>query len=232
MTIALSRSPRYLQVLDVNSAARNINRSSLFFMYYCKQLRSGIIAALRFFFSKHGLSTCGVLVLITGWAVGIWAIATKIVLPYGSRVSIGVGFAVGVPAMIILWAGIWEEEYAIREVLKPGLIILALLLVVIGVSIWAIFRYAPLSYGEKVNIAVGMGVGVPLLFTLWVAVVQNVIDLFWPFIVSAILLGALAPGLWAIITKTQLDQNVKVSLSVGLAVGLPCVVPIVFMILD
>lgn len=53
---------------------------------------------------------------------------------------------VGLPAMIIMWAIIWDEdEYASPGVRNSGLSLLALLLAVIGVSIWALFRYSSLA---------------------------------------------------------------------------------------
>ena len=104
----------------------------------------------------------------------------------------------------------------------------------IGVSIWAVLKYVPLPYGDRIYIVVGLGVGVPCLFTIWIASLQNLAygsrhDLI---LANCLLLGALAPSLWAIITKSGLDLGVKVSLSVGLGVGLPCLVPIIFVIYE
>ena len=103
----------------------------------------------------------------------------------------------------------------------------------IGVSIWAVLKYAPLPYGDRVYIAVGLGIGVPCLFRLWIIFLQS----FYnnprkPILATVLLLGALASALWAIITKSSLDLSVKVSLSVELGVGLPCLAPIVFFIYD
>lgn len=227
VTTALSRSPKHLQQLSVNNTARNISRSSMLFVYYSKKVGRGILATLLFPLSDEGIITSGILLLIVGWAVGIWAIATKTPLSYDSRVSVGVGFAVGVPAMIILWVHIWHEDiYAYPEVFNTSVIMLALLLVGIGVSTWPVFRYAPLPYEEKVRVAVGMDVGVPCLFTLWVILVQREVARR-PLLVTLGLLAALVPTLWAIIAKTGLDQSVKVSLSIGLGIGLPCLIALV-----
>ena len=101
------------------------------------------------------------------------------------------------------------------------------LVTAIGVSIWAVLRYVPLPYGDRVYIFVGLGVGVPCLFALWILFFQNVdFTVRDMILVNSLLLGALAPSLWAIITKSGLDLSVKVSLSVGLGVGLPCLLPI------
>ena len=98
----------------------------------------------------------------------------------------------------------------------------------IGVSIWAVLKYVPLPYGDRVYMAVGLGVGIPFLFTLWIKFLQEVYGTpRKAILITIILLGALAPSLWAIITKSGLDLSVKVSLSVGLGVGLPCLVPII-----
>lgn len=187
---------------------------------------------LKFFLTEEGLVTLIILIALVGWALGIWAIATKTSLAYGSRVAIGVGFAVGLPFMIIIWISISTDGYSSLDSPRFALILLAFLFVCIGVGIWALLRYAPIPYSEKVSIAVGMGVGIPCLYTLWVWLVSEYIDVGKPIIVTAILLGALAPTLWAILTKSSLDQDVKVSLSVGLGVGLPCLVPIYYLIGD
>ena len=94
-------------------------------------------------------------------------------------------------------------------------------------------KYVPLPYGDRVYIVVGLGVGVPCLFTLWISFLwAHDGSLRAPILVTMLLLAALAPSLWAIITRSGLDLSVKVSLSVGLGVGLPCLVPIGFFIFD
>ena len=226
ITIALSRSPKHLQDLNVNSTARSISRSSLFFVYYVKNTGRGLLRALSFLFSKDGTVLSSITIFLIGWSLGIWALATKLSLPYGSRVSIVVGFAIGLPVIMFFWLVIAvADKSAPHSVLKLGFAIFVILLGVVTACIWAVFHHAPLSYGERINIAVGMGVGIPHLYTLWVAVAQNGIAKR-PLIATAILCAALAPGLWALITKSQLQQNIKVSLGVGLGIGLPCFVPL------
>ena len=188
------------------------------------------MAIFRCFCTENGLITLGLLTFIIGWALGIWAIATKTPLAYGLRVAIGVGFAIGLPAMILMWAKIWEDSrFGWPEVRKPALIFLGILFVCIGVGIWAVFSYADLPQGEKINMAVGIGVGAPCLYTLWVMLVQEGI-LLEPIIITATLIGVLAPSLWAILTKSSLSQDVRVSLSIGLGIGFPCLVPIGFLL--
>ena len=125
LIVALSRSPKYLQAVNVDSTAVKIDRSRLYFVYYCKQTGRIIKKAISFFISVKGLVTSGYLALILGWVLGIWAIATKTRLPYGPRVSAVVGFAIGLPAMFIMWIVILSDEYESRT-RKFGLIALPL----------------------------------------------------------------------------------------------------------
>ncbi|MCJ1378602.1 hypothetical protein MMC17_001701 [Xylographa soralifera] len=227
--VAMSRSLDYVQAVSVNSTANKISQASLFFVYYTKRAGRGLIAAVQLLTKEEGLVTLGIVMLIVGWALGLSAITTNIPLTYESRTDVGVGFGLGLPAMIMLWTIIWDEDqYAYPEVRKPGLTMLAILLTAIGVSIWAVLRYTPLAYNEKVSIVVGIAIGLPCLFTLWVGLVQKDI---WhqPFLWTAALLAALAPSLWAIITKSPRDQYLNISLSVGLVGGLPCIIAIVFL---
>ena len=227
ITLALSRSPEYLQTISINHTARNISRGSLLFTYYTKEIGRSLIAAITFLFSTQGLVTSGSIVLTTATIVGIWAIATKAALSRGDRISIGVGFAVGLLAFIIIWAVILDNGwYNIKKIVFS----LACLATCVGVSIWAILRYAPLSYSEKISISVGIGVGLPCLLLLWAIIIEDVDE--WTIVYGShtILLSVLAPVLWAIITKTQLDQSTRVSLSVGLGIGLPCLLAIIILL--
>ena len=81
---------------------------------------------MSFFISIDGLITSGSLALIVGWILGIWAIATQSRLPYGPRVWAVVGFAIGLPALIMMWAMILADDFDMNNVRKPGLIALAL----------------------------------------------------------------------------------------------------------
>ena len=126
LSTALSRSPQYLQAVNVDTTAVKIDRSRLYFVYYCKKTGRAIKKIIFIFVSKEGLRVSGLLILIAGWPLGIWAIATKSSLPYGPRVSAGVGFAVGFPAMFIIWVNILESGKFAHKVGKPGLIALSL----------------------------------------------------------------------------------------------------------
>lgn len=83
----------------------------------------------------------------------------------------------------------------------------------------------PLSYAEKVHVAVEMGVGVPALFTLWIWLVQDSYSGEWryPVIWTMVLLAALASILWPFWIRVP-----KVSLSAGLGIGLPCLEATIF----
>ena len=231
MRIALSRSPSHFQALNVNSAARNISLSSLLFIYYTKRVGRGIRTTFQYCLSQDGLSRLLVLIIIVGWALGIWAIATKTPLAHGLRVAAGVGFAVGWPFMAFMWLTVYFGEDD-PKLPRRALMLLAFLFVCIGVGIWALFKFAPIHSGQKVTIAVGMGVGIPCLYTLWwfVVLFEMLDEFVSPIVVNTILLGALAPSLWAILTKSSLSQDAKVSLSVGLGIGLPCLVPLGYVV--
>lgn len=192
-----------LQDLSVNNIARNINRSSLFFIYYNKKLKRGIINAMNCLFSEEGRIVLGILVLAAGWALGIWAIAIKTSHSQRLRVSVGIVYAIGVPLMIIMRTAIWEDDrYSVPEVANTSFLC-----------------------AEKVHVAVEMGVGVPALFTLWIWLVQDSYSGEWrcPVIWTMVLLAALASILWPFWIRVP-----KVSLSAGLGIGLPCLEATIF----
>ena len=226
--LALSRSPEYLQTISINHTARKISQGSLLFTYYTKGVGRSLIAAIKFLFSTQGLVISGSILLSTATIVGIWATAKKTALSLGDRISIGIGFVVGLLAFIFIWAAILDKGwYNIKKIVFS----LACLAACVGVSIWAILSYAPLSYSEKISISVGMGVGLPCLLLLWAIIIKDVDE--WKIVYGShtVLLAVLAPVLWAIITKTQLDQSTKVSLSVGIGVGFPCLLAITILFL-
>ena len=125
LIVALSRSPEHLQAVNIDTTAFKIDRSRLYFVYYCKQTER-IIKGIILIVLGLVRTIPGLLVLIIGWALGIWAIATKSRLPYGPRVSAGVGFAVGLPAMIVIWDGILAFHEDRNKARKSGLIALPL----------------------------------------------------------------------------------------------------------
>jgi hypothetical protein len=182
-------------MLSPNTVAQKPNRWALLPRYHAKP--SGKLLFLA---------------VITGVAVVIWAIVTKTDLTRD-------GLGVGVPAFV--W--IWGEHFRFdRYSTSAVLFLMAVLLAGDGVGIWAIFRFTSLPHGEQVSIAVGMGAGLPILFSLWIFLLCDKwakISLF-DFLFLSLLYAVLAPIIWAIATKANLQLNVKVSLGVGLAVGL------------
>ena len=126
LIVALSRSPKYLQAVNVDTTAFKIDRSRLYFVYYSKQTGRAIKKIALFFVSDEALIIFGLLVLLVGWPLGIWAITTKSKIPYGPRVSAGVGFAVGLPFITLMWlavVGSNEDQNKVREKRrKSGLI--------------------------------------------------------------------------------------------------------------
>ena len=131
LIVALSRSPKYLQTVNADTTAFKIDRSRLYFVYYCKQTGRAIKKIALFFVSDEALSIFMLLALLIGWPLGIWALATKSKIPYGPRVSAGVGFAVGLPFISLMWFGLLildDDESEVRQVKvrKSGLIALPL----------------------------------------------------------------------------------------------------------
>ena len=125
LIVVLSRSPKYLQAVNVDATAAKRDRFRLYFVYYCKQTGRAIGKIISYFVVV-GIVNSVPLVLKVGWALGRWAITTKTGLPYGPRVSAAVGFAVGLPAMTIMWAFILDDDEDVSKARKPGLIALPL----------------------------------------------------------------------------------------------------------
>ena len=201
---------------NLEGTALKINVGVLTLNYYIKKILLWCITA-------DGLAAIFIIGLgsglIAGYSVGIWALATKIPLSYDERVAVTVGYAIGVPASVYLAVQAFDEDFW-----KANVVALISVLVSIGVGTWAVFRYTPLPHSQQVTIAVGMCVGVPCVTLLWVAVYNESIYFFGS---GKYLLGSLAilpPVLWAIIAKSTLSEDSKISLSVGLAVGLPALV--------
>lgn len=219
VTFALSRSPEQLQALNINSTAQSIKRSNLFFVYYCKRI--GLTNIARLLSSANGilaLCTIGAAIL---WILGIRTIIMAYNLPLGSRIIVGVGYAFGLPTFIYLCFCIIQGEVNDnRRVFKPGLVIFTILLIPsVAVGIWAVMHHDILFQKERVNIATALGVGAPLLYLSWLRVIQSR-NLCRLLVITALLYTALAPILWAIITRTDLKRDVKLSLGLGLLLAL------------
>ena len=201
---------------NLEGTALKINVGVVTINYYVKRI-------LHWCITDEGLGTLFIIVvgsgLVAGYAAGIWALATKTPLLYSERVAVTVGYAIGFPAFLLLlytYIGTYDAKFT------GPLIALVLLLVSIGVGTFAVFRYTPLSHSQQVSIAVGMCVGIPCVSFLWFIVYKEAWGIF--FESACYLLGSLAilpPVLWAIIVKSTLSEDTKISLSVGLAVGLP-----------
>ena len=206
---------------NLKGTALKINVGVVTINYYVKKI-------LQWCITVEGLGTLVFTVfrfgLIVGYSVGIWALATKTSLLYNERVAVTVGYAIGVPAFLILLF-VWVLSDSYQSNFKGQLATLMLLLTCMGVGTPFVFHYTPLSHSQQVSIAVGMCVGVPCVSLLWLIVYQESWGGF--FESACYLLGSLAiqpPILWAIIAKSTLGEDTRISLSVGLAVGLPALV--------
>ena len=204
---------------DLKGAALKINRSVYILKHYSKRFLKWCLGEVMVAWGFILAVT-----LLVGYAVGIWAIITKTPFAsFGDRTKIAVGVSVGIPAFFLLLLMVMVDSRYPKWLL---LLTLAMLLMSDGVGIGVLFsNYKSLSYSERVSIALGIGIGVPCVFLLWLWVFalrpassrtpwRTWILLVTPFIV-------LVPLTWFILTKANLDQEVRVSLTVSLLVGVP-----------
>ena len=213
---ALSSSALNPQNAEVNQTvvgknAKKLNRNALIFVSFCKRLFHSLsspdVLAILFLIAL-------VILLLAGYIVGIVFLATHVPFTYGDRVAVAVGFALGIPGFILLFSLSVVDAYHWKKIVGG----LGVLFVALAVSIWAVLRYAPLSYSQKISVVVGMGVGLPCAYLMFAHVLfeaENPGVLVALFVTSVIL----APVLWAIISKTSFDLDTKVSVSVGLGVS-------------
>ena len=244
VTTALSWSAESLQRLHINRNARRIGKSASYLESYSKQfclhLTEGFIILVTYskkfyllltegFIFLVIISVCVMIVIapIAGWIAAIWAISVKTSLPGDSKVAVGVGFGLGIPFLACLWALILldKREKCLR---RPALITFPCLLLGLGIGIWAVLKHSPLPYDEKVRVVVGMGVGGPCVFLLWILALRH-------FAKSAPLLTVIflivsIPTLWAMAIKTPWDKHVKVSACLGLGFGLLCLIIILMLL--
>ena len=209
--ISLSRNPQNLQDLSKDGVARQINRFSLFFVYYTKQ-------SLFWLLTPTALALLLWLVFIAVWSIGIWAIVKKSGLADKEMIYVAVGFSLGLPYIaLFLYAVLTYPRW--RNLISASLVVIC---ISIGVGIWALMSYAPLLHEEKVALAVGMAVGLPCLGLTWLAVyldpsfrikVDVKLLLAQLLVLTAILSG--------IVAGTHLIRATKISLCLALGLGVP-----------
>ena len=230
----LTWSAESMQRLHINRNARRIGKSASYLESFSKDFwlqlaqRSKILVSYLVFYIEQ-LWFLIVVALIPGWTVGLWAIAVKTSLPGDLKVVVGVGFGLGIPFVVCLWASILlnEREERLR---RPALVTFPCLLLGLGIGIWAVLTHSPLSYDEKVRVAVGMGVGGPCVFLLWILTLRHFGNL-GP-LSTVLFLILLIPSLWAMAVKTPWDRHVRVSVCLGVGFGLPCLVMILTLLLE
>lgn len=232
--LALSPRAEYLPALIVNDTARNINRFSLLFGYYSRKIIRHRKLLVTILLSRRMI----VLLSTVVWAIGIWAIWEKCPLPDRSQRDAAIGFGIGLPSMSLMWFtisrgngsyNITDSGAIVCEDRAPKLayILLAFVLTGAGVSMWAVWSYAPLPDTAKISIMMGLGVGVPILFTLWMLLILDNErgKLHRPIFWSVVLTMILVPSLWGVIKRSSYDLTDSVSISVGLGIGFPCAIP-------
>ena len=222
VTTGLSWSAESMQRFQINRNARRISRSAHYFESYSKIFFSYLV-----FYCKQ-LWFLIVIAAIAGWTVGIWAIAVKTPLPSDLRVVVGVGFALGVPFLACLWALILLNDFE-KRLRRPALITFPCLLVGLGIGIWAVLAHSSLSYDEKVRVVVGMGVGGPCVFLLWILTLRHYAKS--APVLTVLFLIVLIPILWAVAMRSPWDRYVRVSVCLGVGFGLPCFVMILMPVL-
>ena len=221
LTAALSN--KKLDQPRVTDAAKDVSKAKQVAELYLKRLILFLRSMLKFIIW---------LSIIAGWAVGIWTLVTKVPLETSAKASVAVGFALGVPSIItVLATAIINESHAYhnRRRTRNGIICAISLSLIIGVimTTWAVMEYIPLSYSQRVNIAVAVAIGIPFHGIKASTYLQCGIA-WWSLLINAVIfLATMAPVLWAINTKTRLDRDAEVAISVALVCGLPCFIPVV-----
>ena len=246
VTTALSWSAESLQRLHINRNARRISNSASYLESYSKQfclhLTEGFIILVTYskqfcVFLAEGfifLAIVSVYVLIViapiaGWIAAIWAISVKTSLPGDSKVAVGVGVGLSIPFLACLWALILlnKREECLR---RPALITFPCLLLGLGIGIWAVLKHSPLPYDEKVRVVVGMGVGGPCVFLLWILILRHFANA--APLLTVIFLIVFIQTIWAMAIRSPWDKHVRVSvcLGLGLGYGLPCLIMILMLL--
>ena len=230
-----------MQKVHINRNKRRLSKSAQDFESYRKQFwisfwesvaqRTEILLSYLLYYTEElWESTASIVVVITPiacWAIGIWGIAAKSSLPSDLKVVVAIGFALGIPSVLFLLGIILfhEDEKILR---RPALITFPCLLLGLGIGIWAVMAHAPLSYDESVRVAVGMGVGGPCLFLLWILTLRHFVKL--APVLSVLFLIVFIPVLWAVAKRAPWDVHIRVSVCLGLGFSLPCLFMIVALV--
>ena len=238
VTTGLSWSAESVQRLHINQNARRISRSAHSLESYSKtfcshlaQIFKVLISYLVFCCKQLWLLiSMPVLIVIAAmasWAVVIWAIAVETPLPSDLEVVVAVGVALGVPFIACLWAWILLNDSE-KRLRRPALITFPCLLLGIGIGIWAVLKHSPLPYDEKVRVVVGMGIGGPCVFLLWILTLRHFAKS--APLLTVIFLIVFIPTLWAMAIRSTWEKHIRVSVCLGVGFGLPCLIMVLVLL--
>ena len=224
MTIVLSNQK--LNQFSVDDTAQDLGKLRLYAIFYIKKIGETL-------YDRDVLLVVMMLAAFAGWVTGLWALLSQIALETSAQISVGLGFGIGVPINIWILIVLINRDIGRRggrrRSLKSITIICAvLLLLVVGITVsaWAVMRFAPLSFSQRVNIAVGLAVSIPLLGLKATSFLQDK-GYWWSLLVNVAIFGAvLTPVLWTISTKTHLSRDKKVAITMALGFGVPCISPL------
>lgn len=174
-----------------------------------------------YFFRRYGMTILKVaayLILSASMVVGIWEIVTKAHLPPDDRVKVGFGFAVALPAMLVIWLPLLHSSEVSPKRKWILVLILGVIVASVALGIWSIFRHAQYSTSKKISLSVFLAVFPPCFFSLCAPRLaigdvfrrreefDSRIDLcraVWTFV-------SLAGIVWALTQKTQLSLADKI----------------------
>lgn len=113
--------------------------------------------------------------------------------------------------------------YHTKQVLGRFAIVITLLIFTVGwgIGFWVIMGKSGLAYTEMVSVVVGFTIGFPSIVCLSAALFYSSRKWFISIYSGSI---GIVVGIWALVNHTPLSHNEKVSIAVGMAVGIPCLV--------
>ncbi|KAF2453590.1 hypothetical protein BDY21DRAFT_424307 [Lineolata rhizophorae] len=213
--LSLAQRPQRTRIRNPNTVSHRLNTFTAFLAYYSRSAFGGITGPT------------GVIILscvaIIAWAVGIWAIVTQVHMPTVQIVFIALGYAVGLPYLVSIWIYLCMR----RAVSARHLVAIFGFILCDGVGVYVVMLYMPVPYGGKVSLAVGLAVGLPCLVSTWIWAWARSLHFgkrWWTCL--AVLVTALVPSCWAVVTQLDIDFSASISIALALGLTLPTVLGI------